>query len=111
MAAVPPQLGASPLEVSKIEERFHRLSPGGHLAKFELADKETDPNDLLSTTRQLVTTSQIGLYTYSRHLTYCARCQRTFLGLQPKCPLCGGVDALALYSRVSEKYRLMSAFT
>lgn len=111
MVAVPSQFGAPLLEVSKIEEKFHRLSPGGHLAKFELADKETDPNELLSTTKQLVNTSQLGLYTYNRHLTYCARCQKTLFGLQPKCPLCGSVDALALYSRVSEKYRLMATST
>jgi len=111
MVAAPSQLGAPLLEVSKIEEKFHQLSPGGHLAKFELGDRETDPNELLSTTKQLVTASQLGLYTYSRRLTFCARCRKTFFGLQPKCPLCGSVDALSSYSRVSEKYRLMAAST
>jgi len=111
MVAVPPQSSAPFLEVSKVEESFHQLSPGGHLAKFELADKETDPNELMSTTRQLVTTSRLGLYTYSRHLTFCARCQKTFFGLQPKCLLCGSVDAVTFYKRLPEKYRLMTTST
>jgi len=111
MVTAPPKLGTPLSEVSKIEEKFQRLSPGGHLVRFELADREVDPNELLSLTKQLVTTSQLGLYTFSRQLTYCARCQRTFFGLQPKCPLCGSVEALALYSRSPEKYRLMASFT
>jgi len=111
LVAAPTGLDAPFLELSKIEEKFHQLSPGGHLAKFELADKEMDPNELLSATKQLVTTGRLGLFTYSRRLTFCARCQRAFFGLQPKCPLCGSVEALAHHSRLSEKYRLTTAST
>jgi len=81
------------------------LSPGSHLALVQLADSEQDPNELLSTTKYVLNTHDIGLYAYDRNLAYCAHCQKTFYGILPKCPTCGSVDMLVFFSRVGSRFR------
>jgi len=104
-------LVAAPLETDipwmerlNIEEKLHKLTPGGHLAIAQLADSEQDPRELLSATRRLLEKYRVGLYAYNRNLVHCSRCQKTFHGILSKCPLCGSVDALVGFSRVSAKY-------
>jgi len=87
-----------------VEERFHKLTPGSHLALIQLADLEQDPNELLSVTKEIAGTYAVGLYVFNRHLAYCASCQKTFLGVLSKCPSCGSVDMLSCFGRVSTKY-------
>lgn len=94
-----------------IEGRFHKLTPGGHLAVIQLADKETDPNELLSATKHGLETHNLGLYTYGRNLAHCNRCQKTFFGILSKCPLCGSVNTLVCFSRVSGRYSPISQWT
>ncbi len=88
-----------------IEERFHQLTAGGHLALVQLANSECEPDRLLSATREIVGTYKVGLYTFNRHLAYCASCKRVFNGILQKCPDCGSVNMLVCFSRVSAKYR------
>ncbi len=88
-----------------IEEKFHELTPGGHLALIQLADPERDPDKLLSATKEIVGTYNVGLYTFNKHLAYCATCKRTFSGILEKCPDCGSVNMLVCFSRVSAKHR------
>lgn len=104
MVAVPLKTNISWKERLSIEERFHELSLGSHLAIIQLAESEQDPNELLSVTKHIVKTYKIGLYAYNRHLAYCAHCQKTFYGIPPKCPECGSVNKLVCFSRVSAKY-------
>ncbi len=94
-----------------IEQRFHKLTPGSHLALIQLADSEQNPNELLSTTRQITKTYHVGLYAYNRNLAYCTRCQKTFYGVASKCPLCGSVNMLVCFSRVPAKYLSSSRWT
>jgi len=63
-----------------IEGKFHRTAPGSHLAIIQLGDSEVDADSLLSATRKIVSTFAVRLYAYNRHLSYCASCQKTFLG-------------------------------
>ncbi len=105
MVAVPPKTDIPWKERLSIEEKFHRLSPGSHLALVQLADSEQDPNELLSTTKYVLNTYDIGLYAYDRNLAYCAHCQKTFYGILPKCPTCGSVDMLVFFSRVGSRFR------
>jgi ribonucleoside-triphosphate reductase len=104
MVAVPPETSISWQERLRIEERFHQLAIGGHLSVLQLAETEQDPNELLAVTKQITTTYRIGFYAFNRSLTYCGRCQKTFLGQLLKCPSCGSVDALICHRRVSAKY-------
>jgi ribonucleoside-triphosphate reductase len=87
-----------------IEERFHKLTPGGHVAIIQLAASEQDPEELLSTTKHLTKTYGVGLYAYNRNIHYCVRCRKTFFELLSKCPLCGSVNTLVSFSRMSTKY-------
>ncbi len=88
----------------RIEGEFHKLSSGGHLTILQLADNEQNPNELLSTTKNIVRSCDIGLYTYNRNLAYCAHCQNTFFGTPPKCPICGSSNMLICFSRISGKF-------
>ncbi|UCE29075.1 MAG: helix-turn-helix domain-containing protein [Candidatus Bathyarchaeota archaeon] len=87
-----------------IEEEFHKLAPGSHLAVIQLTDSKQEPERLLSATREIVSKYEVGLYAYSRNLAYCSSCQKTFYGIPPKCPSCGSVNMLICFSRISAKY-------
>jgi len=104
MVAVPLKTNISWKERLIIEEKFHKLTPGNHLFVMQLADSEQNPNKLLSVTKHIVSTYDIGLYAYNRNLAYCVNCQKTFYGTPSKCPLCGSVNMLVCFSRVSAKY-------
>ncbi len=105
MVAVPLTMDIPWKDRLGIEERFHQLTTGGHLALVQLADSEREPGRLLSATREIVGTYKVGLYTFSRNLAYCASCKRVFNGILQKCPDCGSVNMLVCFSRVSAKYR------
>jgi len=104
MVALPLEADVSWRERLSVEKRFHKLTPGSHLAIIQLADSEQDPNELLSVTREIVGTYAVGLYVFNRHLTYCASCQKTFYGILARCPSCGSVNMLNCFSRVSAKH-------
>jgi len=86
-----------------VEGKFHRMTLGGHLSIVQLGNSEMDANSLLSATQKITRTYSTGLYTYNRHLSYCAGCRRTFWGVLTKCPSCGSVDRLSSISRISAK--------
>jgi len=104
MVALPLEADVSWKERLGIEERFHKLTQGGHLAIIQLADSEQDPNELLSATEEIAGTYGVGLYAFNRHVAYCASCQKTFYGILSRCPSCGSVNMLYCFSRVSAKY-------
>ena len=87
-----------------VEGRFHKLTPGSHLAVLQLADSEQNPNELLSVTKEIAGTYAVGLYVFNRHLAYCASCQKTFYGILARYPSCGSVNMLHCFSRVSAKH-------
>jgi len=87
-----------------IEGILHKLALGGHLAIIQLADSAGDSETLLAATKHGMSASDVGLYAYSRSLAYCDSCQRCFRGVLPKCPVCGSVNTLVCFSRMSAKY-------
>jgi anaerobic ribonucleoside-triphosphate reductase len=109
MVALPLEADVPWKERLGVEERFHKLTPGSHLAVLQLADSEQDPNELLSVTKEIAGTYAVGLYVFNRHLAYCAGCQKTFYGILARCPSCGSVNMLSCFSRVSAKH-LPSSF-
>lgn len=104
MVAVSPEANISWQESLRMEERFHQLAFGGHLAVLQLAEAEQDPNEFLRVTKQIAATYKIGLYAFNRNFTHCGHCRKTFFGQPSKCPSCGSVSALVFYKRVSAKY-------
>jgi anaerobic ribonucleoside-triphosphate reductase len=100
LVALPLGVDVSWKERLRVEERFHRLTSGGHLAVLPLVDSEQDPDELISFTREVAGTSGIGLYVFNRSITYCASCQKTFIGKLVRCPSCGSVNMLQSFSRI-----------
>jgi ribonucleoside-triphosphate reductase len=86
-----------------IEEDFHKLTLGGHLTILPLSDEHTSAEDLLTTTKQIVTTYGVGLFAYDRLLSYCRHCKRLSYKALPKCQFCGS-DSLITFARSSAKY-------
>jgi len=98
--ALPLGVDVSWKERFRVEERFHRLTPGGHLAVVSLADEPQKPDDLLSVTRDVAGNYGVGFYIFNRNLAYCASCQKTFYGKLARCPACGSVNMLQSFSRI-----------
>jgi ribonucleoside-triphosphate reductase len=84
----------------KVEQQFHRLTSGGHLAVIPLADEPQKSDDLLAVTRDIAGSMDVGLYVFNRNIAYCAGCQQIFYGKLEKCPSCGSVNLLQSFSRV-----------
>jgi len=108
MVVAPLETNISWMERLSIEEKFHKLTPGSHLAIIQLNDLKRDPNELLSVTKHILKTHKIGLFAYNRNLVHCSNCQRTFQGILSKCVSCGSVDSLVSFSRMSAKYLPLS---
>ena len=75
---------------------------GGTLALIELDETEHEPEQLLSTTRQLLENHNLELFTYNRKTTYCTNCKKTWPGLKHKCPHCNAVSTLTYFDRTNE---------
>jgi ribonucleoside-triphosphate reductase len=100
LVALPLSADLSWKERLRVEERFHTLTGGGHLAVVPLADVEQEPDDLVSITRDVATGFKVGLYAFNLNLVYCASCQQVFYGKMERCPSCGSVNMLQSFSRV-----------
>ena len=111
MTALPLESTVSWQKRLTIEAKFHELCSGSHLAVIQLADSEQDPSRLLSLTREITETYSLGLYTFNRNFAHCSSCGKTFYGLPSKCPLCGSVNTLTSFSRISAKYLPESLWT
>jgi len=100
LVALPLGVDVSWKERLRVEERFHRLTPGGHLAVIPLVDEPQKPDDLLSITREVAGNYGVGFYVFNRNLAYCASCRQIFYGKLEKCPSCGSVNMLQSFSRI-----------
>ncbi len=97
--AVIPQTGEVPLkEYLSLEGRFHKMTPGGHLATISLKNSRGDPEELLSTTKEIINAHSIGFYTYRINLAYCSNCRKTFREDLVKCPICGSINAVTRFN-------------
>jgi anaerobic ribonucleoside-triphosphate reductase len=100
LVALPLSLDVSWKDRMRVEERFHSLTPGGHLAVIPLADEPQNPDELLAVTREVAGNYGVGLYVFNRNIAYCAGCQQVFYGKLEKCPFCGSVNMLQSFSRI-----------
>jgi len=104
LTAVPLNIEIPLNERLRIEERFHKLCPGGHLLIIQLENSEKDAENLLSATNRILSSNRIGFYAYNHDLSYCSSCSKVFLGFTAKCPECGSTEKLMKYSRGNAKY-------
>ena len=72
---------------------------GGNLTAVELGEAEHKPNELVSLTKQIFDSYNVGFLAYSRRLTYCSNCKRSWFGLLHKCPSCGSIGTLTVFDR------------
>jgi ribonucleoside-triphosphate reductase len=100
LVALPLSVEVSWRDRLRVEEQFHGLTSGGHLAVIPLDDDSQDPYDLISVTRDSVAKYRVGFYAYNRRFGYCAGCQKIFYGALEKCPVCGSVNLLQSFSRI-----------
>jgi anaerobic ribonucleoside-triphosphate reductase len=72
---------------------------GGNLTVIELGESEHKPDELMSLTKQIFESPNVGFLTYNRKLTYCVNCRRSWFGLLHKCPSCGSIGTLTVFDR------------
>jgi len=82
-------------ESLELEERLHRLTPGGHLALIETEGSETTAEALLPMTKKLAN-SYLRFFAYNLSFARCHHCRTTFGEARLMCPECGSTDILTL---------------
>jgi len=87
-----------PSESLAFEQKMCGLH-GGNLVTIELGEAEHKPDDLMSLTKQIFESYNMGLLTYNRKLTYCVNCKKSWFGLLHKCPSCGSIGTLTVFDR------------
>jgi anaerobic ribonucleoside-triphosphate reductase len=91
------QMGQASQRPEPVKPGLNRLLDGGGLTVIELGEVERGPDELMSMTEMVAGSKSRSFFAYSRKLTYCANCKRTWVGMQHKCPSCGSTGALTLY--------------
>jgi ribonucleoside-triphosphate reductase len=86
-------------QISKHKTR--QTLTGGNLVIIEFDETTYEPEQLLSTTRQLIEDHSLEFFTYNRKTTYCTYCKRTWPGQTSKCPKCNAVSTLIYFDRTS----------
>ncbi|SCM55639.1 Anaerobic ribonucleotide-triphosphate reductase [Methanothermobacter wolfeii] len=89
------------IEKIKIEEKYHPLTPGGHIFNAWLGEARPDPEALEGLTRKICRNSDIGFWAYSNALSFCLRCKTLMRGLQDSCAACGERDDVEWYDRIT----------
>jgi len=83
-----------------IEGLFHQKTKGGHLFDIRLAEPFPTYEVLSNNTKRIMETAAIGLFTFTRDYSYCARCRNVTYGLHAKCPKCGyDGNRIVLYTK------------
>ena len=93
------QNAKTPQELMMKRDGLSEVCAGGGLSVIELGESEYKPDDLVAVTKQLVEDNSVELFTYSRRLTYCANCKKTWPSLLRKCPSCGALGTLVFFDR------------
>jgi ribonucleoside-triphosphate reductase len=84
-----------------VEQKLSKYYSGGVLQVFELDERDFEPEKLVSLTQQIVQGQNV-FFTYSRRLTYCGSCKKSWFGVLKKCPSCGAVGTLRVYDRFAQ---------
>jgi len=108
LAVSSPEAPLSLRERVTIESRFQPLLSGGHLLPLELAEPRQAPEALMTATTDIVKSSSLGAFAYSRTYGYCVSCRAVFGGRHQKCPKCNAYRAYITFGRLSSKYQPLS---
>jgi len=81
------------------EDKLAEAHVSGSLTVVDLDESKHEPEELMTITKQLTESHNVGVFTYDRKLTYCFSCKKSWFGLLHKCPSCGAVGTLAFFDR------------
>lgn len=98
---VPVNTEASLIDKIKIEEKYHSLTPGGHIFHAFMGESYSDPDSLMSLTNKIAKKSDIGFWAYSSALSFCLKCKTLMKGLNNTCPTCGESEDVEWYDRIT----------
>ena len=98
---VPVNADASFIDKIRIEEQYHRLTPGGHIFHGFMGESYSDPDSLMSLTNKILKKSDIGFWAYSSAFSFCIKCKTLMRGLNDTCPTCGEYDDVEWYDRIT----------
>ncbi|WP_409201102.1 anaerobic ribonucleoside-triphosphate reductase [Methanobrevibacter sp. DSM 116169] len=98
---VPVNSDVSLVDKIKIEEPYHKLTPGGHIFHAFMGESYSDPDSLMSLTNKMARKSDIGFWAYSSALSFCIKCKTLMKGLNQQCPTCGEREDVEWYDRIT----------
>lgn len=98
---VPVDTQGSLIDKIKIEEKYHSLTPGGHIFHAFMGESYSDPDSLMSLTNKIAKKSDIGFWAYSSALSFCLKCKTLMKGLNNSCPTCGETEDVEWYDRIT----------
>ena len=81
------------------EDKLAEAHASGSLTVVDLGESKHEPEELMTITKQLTESHNVGVFAYDRRLTYCFSCKKSWFGLLHKCPSCGAVGTLAFLDR------------
>lgn len=81
-----------------LQDKLENLRTGGNLTVIELDTIPTQPDRLMTVTKQMLD-KKTEFFAYNLKQTYCTNCKKTSLGHMHKCPNCGSVATLTHYNR------------
>ncbi|MBW3003182.1 anaerobic ribonucleoside-triphosphate reductase [Candidatus Woesearchaeota archaeon] len=88
----------------KIDSSFHPLIKGGVISHVFLGETNPDPEALLNLTKKICSQTLTAYYAYTKDITYCNACGKTFGGLLFECPSCGETEKVECFSRITGYY-------
>jgi ribonucleoside-triphosphate reductase len=88
-----------PTEKLESAQKMKGLTAGGGLDMIELEAVEYKPEALLDLTRRIVESQPLEFFTYSRVVSYCDNCKKSWFGTLHKCPSCGSMSTLSTFDR------------
>lgn len=79
--------------------RRHKGFKSCFICAIELPETEFTPEMLMNFTQRLTENHTINLFTYSRAISYCDNCKKSWFGNLHKCPTCGSMNAVSKFDR------------
>jgi anaerobic ribonucleoside-triphosphate reductase len=92
--------GTIPPDPVAFEGKFADMRAGGSLAAIDLGQADHKAEDLMSLTKHSIEDFKLEFFTYTRDLTYCTNCKKSWFGLLHKCPSCGATSTLSVFKRL-----------
>ncbi len=89
--------------VSENESRTRVVCQGGGLTVAELYRNEPTSEELVAFTHEYSAKVGTGLLTYARTVSRCGICGKDWFGVLHKCPSCGAMGSIEVFSRFPEK--------